>query len=258
MLAGYRGMREGAEDNGYDLLTLRRRRPANWPAEREEIRFMDRRCDAFIFVVPVDRYNLMESLVRNSIPVVSCGVEDVPSGVGYVSADNEGVARQAVEYLVGCGHRHIGHMAGQADRSYFQRRQTGFRKAMVDAGLDADRACIGEGQTFDFRQSAEQMAHLAAKGQITAVACANDQGALLLWERAEALGLRVPEDLSIIGVDDVPDAERRGLTSFHLDSEVAGHATIDAAAAMLNGAPPWQKLQPFEIATRDSVAAPRR
>ena len=257
MLAGYRGMRVGAEDNGYDLLTLRQRRPDNWPPEREEIRFMDRRCDAFIFIVPVDRHNLMETLVRNGIPVVSYGVEDVPSGVGYVTADNEGVTRQAVEHLVELGHRQIGHIAGQPDRSYFKRRQVGFRLAMAEAGLDADRACISEGQPFDYAQSADQMAHLAAKGHITAVACANDQGALMLWERAEALGLRVPQDLSIVGVDDIPEAERRGLTSFHLNGEAAGHAMIDATAAALSGAPPWQKIEPFKLVRRDSVAQPR-
>ena len=253
--SGYIGMRAAAEDHDYDLLTLRHRRPPNWSQEREEIRFLDGRCDGFVFIVPINRYGLMETLVRHGVPVVSCGVDDVPPGVGYVVADNGGVMRQAVEHLVEFGHRRIGHLAGPRERSFFKGRQSGFRAAMADAGLEGDRAClVDEG---DGSAAANQMALSAARGEITAVACANDHYALALWEQAEAMGLRVPRDLSIVGVDDVPEASRRGLTTFLADSEATGHATIDAAAAALGGGPPWQKSVPFAMMPRDSVAEPR-
>ena len=252
----YRGMREAAEDHYYDLLTVRRRRPPDWPAEREETRFLDRRCDAFVFVAPFNRYDLMETLIRNDFPVVSCAVEEVPPGVGYVAGDNEGVMRQAVEHLMQSGHRRIGYLAHWQERSYFKRRDVGFRAAMAEAGLDPNWHSIVEHP--DCLSGARNMAQLAAGGEITAVACANDFCALRLWEQAEVLGLRVPRDLSIIGIDDIPEAMQRGLTSFRASSENMGRLTIDAAVAALEGAAPWQRIEPFHIVPRVSVAKPRK
>ena len=254
----YRGMRETAADLDYDLLTLLRRKPPHSPEEREEIRFLDRRCDAFVFIVPLNRYTLMETLVSHGIPVVSYAVDDVPPGVGYVVGDNEHVMGMAVRHLVEHGHRHIGHLGQPADRSYFRQRQAGFRAAMSEAGLDPDRACIMEKNAYPCTDAVDRMVQLAARGEITAVACASDHFALLLWDRAEAMGLRVPRDLSIVGVDDIPEAAHRGLTSFRVDNRAAGRAMIEATVAALAGAIPWQKIQTEEIVSRCSVAEPRQ
>ena len=251
---GYRGMRQAGEALGYDLLTLRRQMPPDWSEEREEIRFLDRRCDAFIFVVPINRYALMESLVRHGIPVVSCGEDEVPPGVGYVIDDNEMVMKQAVQHLAERGHRRIGHLGGWPERSYFRHRQIGFRNAMAEAGLDPDRACLMDGD--DSLQPVAAMVRLAAQGEITAVACANDRGALALWEQAEAMGLRVPRDLSIVGIDNSPQGERRGLTSFRVDGEAMGRSLVEAAAAVVDGKPPYRKLVAYRMVSRESVAEP--
>ena len=138
---------------------------------------------------------------------------------------------------------------------FFRQRETGFRVAMAEAGLEVHHACFAEG--YIDPESSRRVARLAAAGEMTAVACANDQMALELWTEAEALGLRIPDDLSIVGIDNRPEAAERGLTSFRIAIEAMGRATVDAAVAALGGAEPWRRLETYEMVCRASVAAPR-
>ena len=94
---------------------------------------------------------------------------------------------------------------------------------------------------------------------MTAVACANDLFALALWRMAEDRGLRVPEDLSITGVDNTTEGALRGLTRVAQPFEQIGHAAVDAILTILEGGDAAQasRVLPVELSERRSVAAPR-
>lgn len=108
-LPTFLGLREAAMAHNYDLLTLLRVRP-DWMLDQEELQFLDRRNDGFVFIAPEGRYSTIETLVRHQLPVVACYIADVPEGVPTIVLDNAGAMRMAVEHLVGQGHQRILHL----------------------------------------------------------------------------------------------------------------------------------------------------
>ena len=228
----YRGLREGAERHGYDLLTLRRDPPRR-AAEPPETRFLDHRCDAFVFLSP-HRPPMLEALVRHGVPAVTCFTDDVPEGVAAIMIDNELAMRQSVDYLVAQGHRRIAYLGDDAVRRDFEQRLAGYAAAMVEHGLDGlSHRAIG-GPASMPRAAAEALA-MGQRGDITAIACANDGFALEFHHQATSAGLRIPDDLSIVGLDDLPEAREYGLTTFHVCYDEVGRRAMDAVVALING-----------------------
>jgi LacI family transcriptional regulator len=248
----FRGLREGALEHGYDLLTILRARP-NWMLDAEELNFLDRRSDGLIFIVPRDRYGVLESLVRHKIPAVSCFIADVPPGVATVVLDDVDAMRQAVKYLVERGHKRIAHLAYHAERADFAGRVSGYRSAMKSAGL-ARHINIVQGGDEDGWQP--RVVELVEKRGVTALTCSNDLIALIARNLADERGWRVPQDLSLIGMDDMPQAEKRGLTSMRFSSEAVGRFAVEAIVRLMNGetAASCSKVVPVELIERISVA----
>jgi LacI family transcriptional regulator len=148
-----------------------------------------------------------------SVPVVAVdphkGRADLPS----VEADSRGGAVQAVEHLVSLGHRRIGFLAGRPDLRSASLREAGYADALRAAGIVRDPALTRDG---DFEMGAARRAARelldggasGAAGRPTAVFAANDLSAIAVLRTAHELGLRVPEDLSLVGFDDIPEASR--------------------------------------------------
>lgn len=250
----YRGLRDGALEHGYDLLTLLRARP-HWMLDNEELKFLDRRSDGFVFVVPRDRYGVLETLVEHRIPCVACYIDDVPEGVATVVVDNKGAMRQSVKYLVARGHRKIAHLAYHPERIDFHQRMKGYRAAMKANGLSR-YAQVVIGDEKDGWQA--QVIELVEEKGVTAFACANDLFALILWNLAKERGWRVPQDLSIVGMDDTPETLERGLTTLRFSSEEVGRRAMQSLVHLINGeAVPRREVLPVRLVERTSVAHPR-
>lgn len=253
----YRGMRNGARQAGYDLLTLLR--PAtDWRVDQDELRFFNRRSDGFVFVVPQDRRHVLETMCRHQVPVVTCNLESGLPEVPSVVLDDEGAMRQAVEHLIAHGHRAIGFMGQASERSDFRARRCGYEEAMREAGL---KTCVVMAKKTTWQEvMREEMRSLLANRQITAMVCAADAYALQVWQLAQELGLQIPRDLSLIGMDDLPESAARGLSSFRFSSEESGRLTIEAVVKLIQGAPPalCSAVLPVELVERNSVAAPPR
>ena len=257
-LPTYHGLREGADTLDYDLLTVRRSRPGN-SYEYEEMRFLDRRCDAYIFVVPLDRYALMETLHRHAIPAVSCYTDNVPPSVASIMVDNEECMRQAVRHLVAQGHRRIAYIGGPPESNNFAKRLIGFNEAMAEAGFQ-DLSQIVMEVDGDCNGAADRIVQLARAGTITAVACAMDRFALAVQEQAKRCKLNLPRDLSITGLGDSKEAKWRDLTTIHCPFEEIGRGAMDAVVALMGGAEAAAcgKVLPVELVVRGSVRKQRR
>ncbi len=251
----FEGLRDEAMRRGFDLLLHAQPGAAGGSGlGREEAAFLDRRSDGVIFISPRERRALLEILVRHGFPVVSCFSSDVPSGVATIAPDNFGAMQRAVRYLHGRGHRRIAFFGGPDWHSDARERREAWAQAMGEAGLQACSGWVESSQGETARHIASAKKLLALKP--SAVVCHNDYRALLLDEAARARGLDVPRELSIVGMDDLPEAAARGLSTLRLDFEAAGRAAVQAVLAIIEGARPAEVSRRLEapLIERRSVA----
>jgi DNA-binding LacI/PurR family transcriptional regulator len=247
------GMREAAVEHDYDLLTMLRVRP-DWMMDQEELQFLDRRSDGFIFIAPGNRYQTLEVLVKHKLPVVACFTNDVPEEVPAIMLDNAGAMHQAVDHLIARGHQRILFLTASMDRSDFKTRQSGFEEAMNQAGLLPKVLLVRDLQEPGCE---EKLVTTLARQQITAVVCATDTLAYAVWDVMENKGRSVPQDLSIIGMDDLAESAQRGLTSIRYSCEEVGRRTIEAIVSLMQGgvAKSMNSVVPVELVERASVAS---
>ena len=264
----FHGLRRGAQENDYDLLTILRRLPDD--LIDSDLRFLDRRSDGYIFVLPRERTALLHSLVENRIPVVACGTRDVPHGVPTVAADDADAMRQSVNHLIEAGHRRILHLAGAQERDDFRLRREGYEAAMRAAGLpprvvaaplfehcneSVQEVREAGARDYDAMMRANALS-LVHRKEITAIACDSDGTALNLRRCAAEDGIRIPDELSVTGVDDLPAAAEAGLTTIRFDSAAIGQAAIETLIDLIQGGKTKNHTVPVELIARNSVAAP--
>ncbi len=253
----YEGLAEGARKHGYDLMTMLRE-GCDPVLNSDEVRFVDRRSDGFIFIASREGKwrRALDIVSQHGIPSVVCYRRNAPAGVAWVDVDNNLVMQQMVEHFVQRGHRRIAYLSGPADNFDEKQRQSAWVQAMWKHGIELRQEFLipgtTEGGEFVLHpQAAETVRRLG----VTAVACFNDPLALSLWDALEAQGVRVPTDVSLIGVDNRREAEPRGLTTVcHLCSEI-GRLAIDAWIELKNGgeAAACCKVAPVHLIVRQSV-----
>jgi len=177
---------------------------------------------ALVFSLHLDD-PLPELVQRAGVPTVFGGRPDWGEGNRsvYVDSDNRGGAREAVRYLVGLGRRRVGHITGALDQTSAVDRLDGFRDVMVEA----DPRLIAEG---DFTPAGGERAMrllLERCPDLDAVFAANDLAASGALRVLRAQGRRVPEDIAVVGFDDMlPVAEQTDppLTTIRQDIEEMG------------------------------------
>lgn len=162
----------------------------------------------------------------------------IDPGEGMIMADNvtgiyskdEQAGYMATSYLLQKGHTKIGHLAGD-NRMSARHRLRGYVKAMTEAGIQEDGFHIKYGK-FDSKLAYEMSLELLKEGSITALFVANDTMAISTIRAANDLGLKIPEDIAIIGCDYTPFYENIG---FHLTSikiSLAALTTMAVKAAL--------------------------
>lgn len=149
--------------------------------------------------------------------------------------DQQRGSRLAVEHLIAAGHRVIGHLAGPSDWFDAQWRHTTWEACLNDAGLTVPPVAMGDWHAQSGFEASDELLQIP---DLTAVFAANDQMALGLIHGLSRRGVRVPEDISVVGFDDQPDSGHflPPLTTVHQDFETLGDAGITAFLAQLDGA----------------------
>lgn len=200
-------------------------------------------------------------LQRTQMPVLSLG--GPVAGCRGVYIDDVAAAKVATEHLIGLGHRRIGYLhGGIEDRMNFQvpaLRTSSFVSCMDEHGLErrpewtvAGKYTVGDG--------AKAAAHIfdIPGAQPTALFCGSDEMALGAMFEARRRGLRVPEDLSIIGIDDHDFASPAGLTTVAQSpwehGQVAAKMVVDELAGRKGAI--TDAVMPFELVVRTSTAPP--
>lgn len=162
-------------------------------------------------------------------------VVDAPTDAGFASvhSDHAGGASVATGRLLALGHATVHHLAGPADSFASFERERGWRETLIAAGIRPPAVVRGD-------WSADSgYAQGRALDSASAVFCANDQMALGLLRALAESGRRVPEDVGVIGFDDVPDAAnyRPPLTTIRQDFAALAHRTVSTLVGAIEGAP---------------------
>ncbi len=250
----YEGIVEGARHHGYDVLTMvRNDREQN--LRREKLRYLDRRSDGFIFISAVGQWTRAFDIVSQyKVPTVVCYRRDTPEGVAWVDVDNDEVMRQAVEHVVQNGHRRIAYLSGPPNNFDAKQRLHAWKLVMSQQNLEVRDEWVVQGAEENYVRNLQAIASVSRLG-VSAVICFNDTLALELWDEMEAQGLSVPQDLSIIGVDNRPEAVARGLTSVDHSFREIGRLAMDAWIELKNGgeATTCCKVTPVQLMPRHSV-----
>ena len=139
-------------------------------------------------------------------PVVAVDPHVGDSVLPTVMAQNLEGARAATEHLIELGHQRIGFLAGRPDLESARRREAGYRAALADAGIEFDPALIRVGGFTEetARGPAEEL--LSLDDRPTAVFASNDLSAIAVLRAADERGLSVPDDLSVVGFDNIPES----------------------------------------------------
>jgi LacI family transcriptional regulator len=195
------------------------------------------------------------------IPVVAVDPHTGPDGPATVDSDNIHGARLATEHLLSLGHRRIAFLGGRPDLRSAQLREEGFREALGDAGLSPDPAFMKvAGYDPKLAESpARELLSLPAEERPTAIFAANDISAIRVIEVARELGLRVPEDVSVIGYDNVPEAASSTppLSTVAQPLHEMGATALRVLLAMLGGEHVERHVRmPTELVVRASTAPP--
>ncbi|MBT8224854.1 MAG: LacI family DNA-binding transcriptional regulator [Dactylosporangium sp.] len=167
----------------------------------------------------------------SGLPVVAieAGIDDE---IPIVRVDQVAGARLAVEHLLGLGHQTVWHLAGPRDRLDAQDRVEGWRATLEAAGRGVPPLLVGDwGAESGFRAGLE----LVHRPDVTAVFAANDQMALGLLRALHESGVRVPDDVSVVGFDDIPEAGYLipPLTTIRPDHDEVGRRSVTALLHLL-------------------------
>ena len=231
-----------------------------------EIRFL-RSLSGWISGLILHPYHVtsddVNQLIGTSIPMVILGdfttSENQPSNWDWVASNNLESAKLAVEHLIGLGHKNIAFIQGPEGTPTSLRRLYGFQRALDQAGLPVINQWLMPGEYT------QQSGYLAMKdllnGSIlpTAVFCANDLTALGALEAAKQLGYRVPQDLSIVGFDDIDEAALASppLTTIRLSPRYVGNVAAETLLERLQGRQePTHAVIEGSLIIRQSTAEP--
>ncbi|WFE40722.1 LacI family DNA-binding transcriptional regulator [Micromonospora sp. WMMD998] len=143
---------------------------------------------------------------KHGFNVVAVDPHTGPSGLPTVDSDNFAGAVLATNYLLSLGHRRIGHISGRPDLESARLREAGYRQAMADAGVAVDERLVRVGG-FRIEGAAGTAAELLAlPDRPTAIFAGNDLSAISTLDVARTMGIPVPDELSVIGFDNVPES----------------------------------------------------
>jgi len=165
---------------------------------------------------------------------VGCGVH---AALRAVAVDNEAGAERATSYLLDLGHRTVHHLAGPRTWLDAQEREAGWRRALTARGAEVPEPV--KGGDWSARTGYDLGRQIVRDEAVTSVFCANDHLALGLMRALQAAGRRVPEHVSVIGFDDIPDAEFFGpaLTTVRQDFDELGRRALLALIRSIGTGP---------------------
>ena len=247
-----KGVNRAINDLKYDLIIYTGGSPnlGNW-ADHEQ-RFVSLLngsiTDGMIVVVPTIK------TFSTTYPLVAIDPHKEGTSFPAVIATNHAGAMAAMEYLLSLGHRRIGFISGRSELQSAVRRLQGYQDSLRQANIPLVPELI---QTGDYTITtgftcAQRLLSLPVPP--TAIFAANDQSALGVLKVAKEAGLRVPDDLSVVGFDNIPEADYSGLTTVDQSIDRMGYVATEMLVSLIQGKPLESNLYkiPTRLIVRDS------
>lgn len=255
------GAGEAANELGFDLLLYTTSSDVGRERDRA-ILLTNGLADGILAVLPQDPENVLGALSKSGIPVVIVDHRGAITNLPAIAADNYAGARLAVEHLVALGHRRIGFLEGASGIDCSCERLRGYREGLLNAGIAFDPGLVRAGEFRQPNGFHATSAMLEQAAPPTAIFAANDLSAFGAIEAIKEHDLRVPDDVSVIGFDDIPMASQifPALTTVRQPLHQMGAAAVKLLAAMVAGLNPvTQRVTlPTELIVRASTGPVRQ
>lgn len=249
------GLLDGLEGTGHALVSF--------PMQRDDPQFLDRlrnfldrhRVDGVVFTSSISEDRRLGPLMEAiGVPYVRVAAKAMDTGPRSVIAGDRAAAGVAAEHLYSLGHRRIGFVAGPQSFLSARERRSGFAHTLEELGAPLAPEAIREGDYTCASGLAAGTSLLAARQRPTAVFAANDEMAAGVMQAAQRSGLRVPDDLTVVGFDDFSIATRvlPHLTTVRIPTREMG----ELAALKLLGRAKATSCEAGQLVIRESSAPP--
>jgi DNA-binding LacI/PurR family transcriptional regulator len=225
-------------------------------------RMLERKVDGVAIMTSEMDAGLIKELSRRGVPLVFMDVGQVGPRMSHVLIDYAHGVRQMVDHVAELGHTRIAFISGPLELQSARTRRQAFLEGMRSHGLNPDQRLVREGtHTAEGGQhTMEGLLRLAKRP--TAVVCSNDWTAIGALHAIDAAGLRVPDDLSLAGFDDIPlvSYTTPPLTSVRMSAGDVGATAFEALFRLIGG----ERLEgdvyqvPTKLVVRASTGRPRR
>lgn len=248
-----RALEDRAQQKGYAVLLGDTRGTPE--RELEYIRRVETRlADGIVQLRPSSEKS--QNNIPPDIPCVNaCGCEYTTGPA--IRIDNRGAAKTMVEYLISLGHTRIGVISGLKDNPHAMERLAGYREALEEAGIGFERDLVAEGDftMWSGLNAAFQFCNM--KERPTAIFSMNDEMAIGAMQTFKNQGLRIPEDISVTGFDDISYSKYSdpSLTTISQPAEEMGKMAMDMLLKVIEGEPLSQRecVLPTEFIIRKST-----
>ena len=253
------GAQEAAAARGWLLLLLSS--GGDPELERREIQtLLQRQVDGLLYAAMYHQL-VTPPPTLSQVPSVLLDARSNDPSLSSVVPDEAGGARTAVSELVRVGHRRIGFVTNIDDIPATRGRLQGYREALRDARIGYDPTLVAAGPSTAPGGYPVALALLDRRDRPTALFCFNDRMAMGAYQAAAALGLRIPEDVSVIGFDNqesLAEGLRPGLTTMALPHYEMGVWAVEAVLERISApdAPAEHGVLPCPLVQRESVAPP--
>lgn len=249
---------QAAHDRGYGI-ALASMTGLDGDEAKAAVAMLDaQRVDGLIVIAPNEHAAQAMGSLPQQLPVVALEAEYRPD-VSVVAVDQRFGACLATQHLLDLGHRTVHHAAGPSDWHEAKLRVDGWAETLRAAGAKVPDIAQGD---WSSRSGYELGRDLADRNDVTAVFAANDQMALGVLRAFSECGIRVPEDRSVVGFDDIPEAEffLPGLTTVRQNFDGVGRRGLERLLKLIDGAPRRRHVSLIkpELVVRASTALASR
>jgi LacI family transcriptional regulator len=260
------GLKHGAGERGYDLLLFATDEPGNgFGGTHSYLRRAGHHGVDGVVVMGYDPSDPeMRKLVASGLPCITIDADTGEPHCGYVMSENRGGAAEAVRHLHGLGHERIATITGPQGTSPGEARLDGYLDEMRRLGLKVRRQYVIEGDFYDESGYHATRRLLDLGEPPTAVFAASDLMAAGALRAASELDVRVPEDLAVVGFDDIALAGliQPSLTTVRQEMHAIGEAAAEALGQMIDDpeTQPVRRIVPTRLVVRSSTemnGAPR-
>jgi len=240
----------------------------DWPAVRRSV------VDGFLVYSLPDNHPAVQSVMHRRSPVV---LIDSPrlDGVPFVGIDDRSAARSAADHLLGLGHTRVGVLvdrllpdgnSGIASQARIRRaadgvardRMHGIQDSLRSAGIPLSSVPVSEAGGFLFEEAPHAVEVLLDRHEVTGIVATTDVLALTALDVLRSRRLDVPGDVSVIGFDDIPAAEKVGLTTIAQPLVEKGRVAAELILQVMAGKPVGTTILPTSLVQRLTTGPPAK